>query len=138
MGRLGENEINKILRGPHLSIISTIRPDGTPHMTPVWHLVTGEQIIVSAESTSIKVRNVRHNPNVALCLALNETPQRWLQVNGTASVDNEGVAEMVYALSKHYLGVEEGSTYAKDILERLVFVLLTITPGTILGFDGKP
>ena len=138
MGRLGENEINKILRGPHLSIISTIRPDGTPHMTPVWHLVTGEQIIVAVESISIKARNVRHNPNVALCLALNETPQRWLQVNGTASVDNEGVAEMVCAITKHYLGAEEGLTYAKDVLERLEFVLLTITPGTILGFDGNP
>ena len=137
MGRLSQREINTILREPHISIISTVRPDGTPHMTPVWHLVDGEQVVVAVENTSVKARNVRRNPHVALCIALNESPQRWLLVNGAATIAHERIPELVRALSLHYLGAEEGATYAADVLRKLQFLLLRITPTSTIGFDGQ-
>ena len=137
MGRLSQREIETILREPHISIISTLRPDGTPHMTPVWHLVDGDQVVVAVENTSVKARNVRRNPHVALCIALNESPQRWLLVNGTATIAHARIPELVRALSLHYLGAEEGATYAADVLRKLRFVLLRITPTNMIGFDGQ-
>ncbi len=137
MGKLSQREIEIILRAPHISIISTLRPDGTPHMTPVWHLVDGDQVVVAVEATSIKARNVRHNPHVALCIALNESPQRWLLVNGAATLTQEAVPEIVQALSRHYLGAAAGATYAADVLRKLQFVLLRITPTSMIGFDGQ-
>lgn len=137
MGRLSQQETAALLQEPHISIICTLRADGTPHMTPVWHLVDGDQIVVAVEATSVKARNVRSDPNVALCVAVNETPQRWLQVNGTAVLTEEGVPAIVRALSRHYLGAEEGASYAADVLRKLHFVLLSITPASMLGFDGK-
>ena len=137
MGRLSQREIETILQEPHISIISTVRPDGTPHMTPVWHLVDGDQGVVAVEATSVKARNVRRNPHVALCIALNESPQRWLLVNGTATIAHERIPELVRALSLHYLGAAEGATYAADVLRKLRFVLLRITPTSMIGFDGQ-
>ena len=137
MGRLSQREINTILQEPHISIISTLHPDGTPHMTPVWHLVDGDQVVVAVEKTSVKARNVRRNPHVALCIALNESPQRWLLVNGTATIAQERIPELVRALSLHYLGAAEGATYAADVLRKLQFVLLRITPTSMIGFDGQ-
>ena len=137
MGRLSQRENETILREPHISIISTLRPDGTPHMTPVWHLVDDDQVVVAVETTSVKARNVRRNPHVALCIALNESPQRWLLVNGTAALTQEDIPEIVRALSRHYLGATEGATYAADVLRKLQFVLLRITPTSMIGFDGQ-
>ena len=137
MGKLSQQEINEILCKPIISIICTLRSDGTPHMTPVWHLVDGDQVIVGVEETSVKARNVRANPKVALCVATDETPQRWLQVNGTATLTNENVPEVVRNLSRHYMGTEEGETYAEQVLKDLDFVLIRIAPTDILGFDGK-
>ncbi len=39
MASLSQNDIEELFRRPIISVVSTIRPDGTPHMTPVWHLV---------------------------------------------------------------------------------------------------
>ena len=106
-------------------------------MTPVWHLVDGDQVVVAVETTSVKARNVRRNPHVALCIALNESPQRWLLVNGTATIAHERIPELVRALSLHYLAAAEGATYAADVLRKLRFVLLRITPTSMIGFDGQ-
>lgn len=137
MGRLSQREIKEVLHLPTISIISTLRPDGTPHMTPVWHLVDGDQVVVAVEETSVKARNVRHDPRAALCVAVDETPQRWLQVNGMAALTRNGVPDIVRSLSRHYLGAAEGETYAEGVLSKLAFVLIRITPTSILGFDGE-
>ena len=137
MGRLSQREIIGLLHEPHISIVTTLRPDGTPHMTPVWHLVDEDQVVVAVEQTSVKARNVRNDPRVALCVATCETPQRWVMMNGTAALSQDGVADMVRSLSLHYKGPEEGESYAKEVLRKLDFVLMRITPTSMIGSDGK-
>ncbi|MDP6453807.1 MAG: pyridoxamine 5'-phosphate oxidase family protein, partial [SAR202 cluster bacterium] len=80
MGKLDTTQIDQLLKEPIISVITTMRPDGTPHMTPVWHLVRGDKIIAGVEERSVKASNVRNNPNVALCVVANESPQRWALV----------------------------------------------------------
>ena len=57
-------------------------------------------------------------------------------MNGAARISEERVEELVRAVSYHYLGPEEGAPYVEDILGKLDFVLLRITPSTVIGFDG--
>ena len=40
------------------------------------------------------------------------------------------------AVSYHYLGEEDGAPYVEDILGKLDFVLLRITPSAVVAFDG--
>ena len=47
-----------------------------------------------------------------------------------------GVEELVRAVSYHYLGEQDGAPYVEDILGKLDFVLLRITPTAVVGFDG--
>ncbi len=105
-------------------------------MTPVWHLVDGDEVVVAVGRNTVKARNVRRNPKVALCVAADESPQRWLLVNGAARISEDRVEELVRAVSYHYLGAEEGAPYVEDILGKLDFVLLRITPTEVVGFDG--
>ena len=48
MGKLSQQEIEELLGRPLVSVVSTIRADGTPHMTPVWHLVDGGDVRVNS------------------------------------------------------------------------------------------
>ena len=136
MGYLNRQQTDELLREPIISIITTLRANGSPHMTPVWHIVDGEEIVVAVARNTVKARNVRNNPNVALCVAANELPQRWLLANGTARILEDRVEEIVRAVSYHYLGPEDGAPYVEDILGKLDFVLLRMTPTSIVGFDG--
>jgi PPOX class probable F420-dependent enzyme len=105
-------------------------------MSPVWHFLDGEQVIVAVEESSVKARNVRNDPRVALCVATDELPQRWVQVNGTATLSKDRVSSTVRAVSVHYKGAEEGESYTREALRKLDFILIRITPTSMLGFDG--
>lgn len=136
MGYLNTAEIGQLLKEPIISIFTTLRPDGTPHMTPVWHLVRGDKIIVAVEEKSVKARNVRNNPNVALCIAANESPQRWALINGRVSLTKDEVTKVVTDMSMLYVPDDGGKVYAEKVLRELDFVLLEITPTKVFGFDG--
>ena len=46
----------------------SVRPDGRPHLTPVWFVHQAGLIYISADPKSVKIRNIQHNSSVALAL----------------------------------------------------------------------
>lgn len=63
--------------------ISTIRPDGRPHLTPVWFVYLGEKFYISIDPRSVKSRNLARNPQVSVALE-----------NGSHPVICEGIASI--------------------------------------------
>lgn len=62
----------------------SVRPDGRPHLTPVWFVWHQEKFYFGIDPQSVKSRNIRHNPRVVLALE-----------DGTNPVIIEGVASLV-------------------------------------------
>ncbi|WP_369199643.1 pyridoxamine 5'-phosphate oxidase family protein [Streptomyces sp. PU-14G] len=48
--------------------LCTVRPDGSPHVTPVWFVFLQGCWWVGADSDAVKVRNVVKSPRVSLSL----------------------------------------------------------------------
>ena len=48
------------------SWISTVRPDGRPHATPIWHVWRAGQAFIVTRTDAVKTTNIRHNPNVVI------------------------------------------------------------------------
>ncbi len=46
----------------------SVRPDGRPHLAPVWFAWNGRKLYICIEERSIKGRNVASNPQVVLAL----------------------------------------------------------------------
>jgi hypothetical protein len=46
--------------------LTTVRPDGRPHMMPVWGLWLDDGFAFSTGAQSRKAKNIRANPNVAV------------------------------------------------------------------------
>ena len=137
MARLNTEQTWELISQPIISFVTTMREDGTPHVTPVWHLVDGDEVVIAVDRQTIKARNVQANPQVALCVAVDERPQPWVLINGTARLSEERVEEIVRTVSFHYLGEEEGGPYVEDILPKMDFVIMRITPDRIIAFDGE-
>jgi PPOX class probable F420-dependent enzyme len=64
--------------------MATVRPDGRPHLVPVWFVVDAGRWYICTAPGSVKVRNLSQNPQVALALE-----------DGTNPVIVEGEAEPV-------------------------------------------
>lgn len=137
MARLNSEQTWELIGRPIISFVTTMREDGTPHVTPVWHLVDGDEVVIAVARDTVKARNVSSNPQVALCVAADERPQPWVLINGTGRLSEERVEELVRTVSFHYLGEEEGGPYVEEILQMLDFVILRITPERIIAFDGE-
>jgi PPOX class probable F420-dependent enzyme len=88
----------------HLATLTTLRPDGTPHVVPVaftWDAETGVARITTRRSTA-KVRNARRAPGdplgrAALCQV---DGRRWLTLEGTVEVVEDPV-EIADALRRY-------------------------------------
>ncbi|MGI8642822.1 MAG: TIGR03667 family PPOX class F420-dependent oxidoreductase [Thermomicrobiales bacterium] len=48
--------------------LGTVRPDGRPHLVPVWFDWDGETMTIFSQPDNQKIRNLRHEPRVILSL----------------------------------------------------------------------
>jgi PPOX class probable F420-dependent enzyme len=60
--------VNERLQNEKMIWFSTVRPNGKPHLVPVWFYWDGATILIFSQPRAEKVRDVRHNPNVMLAL----------------------------------------------------------------------
>lgn len=78
----------EFLTDRHLATLTTLRPDGTPHVVPVgftWDAEAAVARVIASRSTR-KVRNAAAGGPAVLCQA---EGRRWLALEGTASVSDE-------------------------------------------------
>ena len=80
------DEARAFLGEHHRGILSTVRDDGRPQMSPVSVALDREgRPSISTRETAYKVRNIRKNSAVSLCVTSDDF-WRWMQVDGTAEV----------------------------------------------------
>lgn len=80
-------EAREFLRRNHRAVLATFRRDGRPQLSPVAAAVDDEgRVVISTRETAIKVRNLRRDPRVSLCVFTDRFFGAWLQVEGQAEV----------------------------------------------------
>jgi PPOX class probable F420-dependent enzyme len=71
-----------ILESKALGHLATIGPDGRPQVNPVWYLSDGQHVFLSVKPETVKYRNLRANPAVAMSVTDLERPDRYVEVRG--------------------------------------------------------
>ena len=97
-------ELLAFLTERHLATLTTLRPDGSPHVVPVGvtYDPTTRTARVITSGTSAKVRHVRDGGGrVAVCQV---DGRRWVTLEGTAQVQDDAasVAEAVERYARRY------------------------------------
>jgi PPOX class probable F420-dependent enzyme len=57
--------------------LATTRPDGSPHVVPLWYVWREEAVYVSCRRDSATWRNAEHDPRVALSFSAGRTWQEY-------------------------------------------------------------
>ena len=113
-------EISRVLDAAPYAHLATLLPDGGPHSVTVWIASHGDRIAVITGPDSVKARNVRRDPRVAISLTPPDSPFPPIAVRGRVVewIDGEAGWKVVDEISTKYTG----APYPRDA-ERIVLVI---------------
>ena len=75
-------EIKQLLDRPNFAHLATLMSDGSPQSVPVWVGREGDRILVCTGDGSLKARNTRRDPRVALSIVDFHDPYKEAQIRG--------------------------------------------------------
>jgi PPOX class probable F420-dependent enzyme len=85
--RMNLDDLRALLADQHHGVFATHRPSGGVQMSPVLvSLDADDRMIVSSRQGAYKVRNLRRDPRVSVCLLPDSFFGNWIQVDGTSSI----------------------------------------------------
>ncbi len=99
------NDIRKLLDRPNFAHLSTLMPDGSPQSAPVWIMREGDRILLGTGEGSLKARNTRRDPRVALSIVDMDDPYSEAQLRGRVVERRaDGNFKAMDAISRKYTG----------------------------------
>ncbi len=75
-------EIKQLLDRPNFAHLATLMPDGAPQSVPVWVGREGDRVVVCTGERSLKAKNTRRDPRVALSIVDGHDPYMEAQLRG--------------------------------------------------------
>jgi anthraniloyl-CoA monooxygenase len=98
-------EFLDLFEKPSIAHLSTLMPDGTPHVTPVWVDYDGRDVLVNSAAGRRKDLNMTARKAVALEIADPDDPNRYVAVRGTVvDITEHGADAHLDRLARRYLG----------------------------------
>ena len=86
--------IDERLRTEPIIWLGTVRPDGRPHLVPVWFFWDGATIIIYSQPGNQKMRNLQHSTNVTLALNTADDGDDVVIVEGKAELLGQSAQTM--------------------------------------------
>lgn len=87
--RVDAAALAEFIRPRHHAILVTTKAGGGPQLSPVTcGLDTSGRIVISTYPQRAKVRNIRRDPKVSVCVLSDDWDGAWVQVDGTAEVQD--------------------------------------------------
>ena len=125
-----------LMARPRPAKLATVRPDGRPHVVPIWFERDEEQIVFTTWHTSVKARNLDHNPWLSLCVDDEAPPFAYVKVDGTAAFgdDPDELRHWATRIAGRYMGAALAETYGNRnaVAGEL---LVRVAVGDIMGED---
>jgi PPOX class probable F420-dependent enzyme len=75
-------EAKNLIDRPNFAHLATLMPDGSPQSVPVWVGREGEHIVICTGENSLKGKNTRRDPRVALSIVDVTDPCEEVQIRG--------------------------------------------------------
>ena len=123
----------EFLENPYYAVVTTLRPDGSPHNTVVWVDLKDGDVAFNTSVGRAKERHLRNDPRVAVMVVNPANAYHWVAVSGTGELISEGADAHIDSLSNKYIGKDY--PYRTPGEER---VTIRVHPDKIegTGFDG--
>lgn len=132
-----EPPVRSLLSRPNFAHLSTLMADGSPNNSPVWIDLQDDRILISSEEGSLKVRNLRRDPRVALSIVDFHDPYEEVQIRGrVVEIRDDSKSEFLDQISHKYIG----KNYPDRNLEGVLVLVIEVDKAryTKLPFQHAP
>jgi PPOX class probable F420-dependent enzyme len=97
-------KVRGLFDGKNFAVLSTLEPDGKPHSSVVWVGRDGDELVFALPESRRKTANIRRDPRVAVVIYDAASPYESVQVQGTASIEDDPDGVLIDQLSHKYTG----------------------------------
>ena len=103
-----------VTHGTRTGKLSTVRADGSPHVTPVWFLLDGDDIVLTTEKNGVKGRNLARDQRFVLCVDEDRPPYAFVLLHGRAQISEDPDDMLCWGglLGARYMGDDRADEYA--------------------------
>ncbi|GKQ35958.1 PPOX class F420-dependent oxidoreductase [Streptomyces sp. A012304] len=103
-----------VSEGTRTGKLSTVRADGSPHVTPVWFLLDGDDVVFNTEKDGVKGRNLALDGRFALCVDEDQPPYAFVLLQGRTEISEDRDETLRWAgrLGARYMGEDRAEEYA--------------------------
>ena len=118
-----------LAHGTRTGKLATVRADGRPHVASIWFAVEDRDLVFNTWHTSVKARNLRRDPRVALIVDYDVPPFGYVIVEGTASISEDlaEVRRIATVVGGRYMGADRAEEFgARNGVEGELAVRLAI------------
>ncbi len=129
--------VDERLRKNLIIWLSSVRPDGRPHLVPVWFLWDGKNILIFSQPNTQKIRNLRQNTNVILALDDTKDGEDVVMLEGKAEFLNDpAVNPTLPAYAAKYNSELKSMGYTAEAMAAEYAQAIRITPTRFLNISG--
>jgi PPOX class probable F420-dependent enzyme len=129
--------VDERLRKNLIIWLSSVRPDGRPHLVPVWFLWDGKNILIFSQPNTQKIRNLQQNTNVILALDDTKDGEDVVMLEGIAEFLNDpAVNPTLPAYAAKYNSELKSMGYTAEAMAAEYAQAIRITPTRFLNISG--
>jgi PPOX class probable F420-dependent enzyme len=102
-----------VTHGTRTGKVAVTRADGAPHVTPIWFVLDGDDLVFTTGSESLKARALRRDPRVSVCVDDDTPPFSFVLMQGeaTLSEDVPEVRRWATAIGGRYMGEDRAEEF---------------------------
>jgi PPOX class probable F420-dependent enzyme len=138
MAPMSKKEIDVFLAEPRHAVLATTSVNRGPQLSPVWYVYREGALYVSTSDSSIKVRNLRRNPQMSVCVDGCRGDSRYVVLSGDAEFVANGTPlqqEIRWQIIRHYHDNEtEARRYYESTRDESQ-ILIVLKPARITSED---
>jgi hypothetical protein len=120
-----------IMGSTAVALISTLGPHGEPQCSPVWFEWDGQLVRFSHTKDRQKYRNLLRDPRIAVTIVDPATPYRYVELRGTAAIEDDPRKLFIDKMAKKYTGQDHYPDSAPG--EERVVISVTPTHVNTMG-----
>lgn len=117
--------------GTRTAKLASVRPDGRPHVAPVWFDLDGDELVFLTGRDTVKGKNMRRDPRVMLSVDDERPPFAFVLIEGVAAVSEPSPQELLpwsTRIARRYMGAEQADAYGKrNAVEGVLLVRVPLT-----------
>ncbi|GAB2851674.1 PPOX class F420-dependent oxidoreductase [Streptomyces deserti] len=99
--------------GTRTGKLATVRADGSPHVTPIWFVLDGDEVVFNTGKESVKGRNLARDGRVALCVDDDRPPFGFVILHGRARIseDLDELRHWAGRIGARYMGEDRAEEF---------------------------